>query len=190
MTAVIFMGSYAYGSCNDQAKMCTLKINAIKEAVIPVENYLAQFVSIKVKAPFNDFLLKIKEKLETLQRKMDELPRNSQNDLSKEVDELMDYVFQQFNVLYNIFKKYNGKPDNQALNFAAEIKKEFDIEKIFSILVNKLKTLKNKAANLPDKELAEEITALITIIEKKKNNWNTKSNAELFAGITHRMKCV
>ena len=186
VTAIIFTGSYAYGSQSDNNQE---KISHLKKTFLAVEHYLSEFVSIKSKTPFNDFVLKIREKLQNLQRNIEESTRSHGSELSKEIDELMDYALQQFNILYNVFKKYNGKPDNQALSFAGEIKREFDTEKIFSMLITKLKALKTKACSTDDKALVEEITALINDIEKKKRVWNAKGNSELFAGIAHRMKC-
>jgi len=186
ITTIAFIGSYAYGECTDNNQQ---KISNLKKTFLAVEHYLSEFVSIKSKTPFNDFVLKMREKLQSLERHMVELTRSHNSDLSKEIDELMDYALQQFNILYNVFKKYNGKSESQALNFAGEIKKEFDTEKIFSILIHKLKILKNKANGTGDKALIEEITALINDIEKKRLKWNAKGNAELFAGISHRMKC-
>ena len=186
ITAITFMGSYTYADHDDNNQE---KISNLKKTFVAVEHYLSEFVSIKSKTPFNDFVLKIREKLQNLQRNIEELTRGHGNDLSKEIDDLMDYALQQFNILYNVFKKYNGKPDSQALSFAGEIKREFDTEKIFGVLIGKLRILKNKASNTDDKALVEEITGLINDIEKKKRIWNTKGNSELFAGIAHRMKC-
>ena len=187
ITAIAFIGSYAYGGHNDNNNQ--EKITNLKKTFLAMEHYLAEFVSIKNKTPFNDFVLKIKEMLHRLQRHIEELTRTHSGDLSKEIDDLMDYALQQFNILYNVFTKYNGKPDSQALNFAGEIKREFDTEKIFGVLVSKLKVLKNKACNANEEPLAKEIAALISVIEDKRNRWNKKSNPELFAGISHRMKC-
>ena len=184
ITAMTFMGSYASADHVDNNQE---KISNLKRTFIAVEHYLSEFVSVKSKTPFNDFVLKIREKLQHLQRNIEELTRNHGSDLSKEIDDLMDYALQQFNILYNVFKKYNGKPDSHALSFAGEIKREFDTEKIFGVLISKLKVLKNKAGE--DKALVEEIISLINDIEKKKRVWNTKSNSELFGGIAHRMKC-
>lgn len=186
VTAITFMGSYASADHGDNNQE---KISHLKKTFLAVEHYLSEFVSIKSKTPFNDFVLKIREKLQNLQRNIEESTRSHGSELSKEIDELMDYALQQFNILYNVFKKYNGKPDNQALSFAGEIKREFDTEKIFSMLITKLKALKAKACSTDDKALVEEIIALINDIEKKKRIWNAKGNSELFAGIAHRMKC-
>lgn len=185
ITAIIFSGSYAYAEQGDNNHE---KISHLAKAVVNKERMLWEFVNINNKGSFNDFVFKMTENLKVLQRYVEGLTRSHCNALSKEVDELMDYALQQFNILCNIFKKYNGKKD-QALNFAGEIKKEFDIEKTFSILISKLEILKRKATNACDKLLAEEIAALIKIIEDKKAKWNKKGNPELFAGIAHRMKC-
>lgn len=165
------------------------KISSLKKTFTSVENYLSEFVSIKSKTPFNEFVLRIKTKLQNLQRNIEELTRNHTSELSKEIDELMDYALQQFNILYNVFTKYNGKPDSQALNFAGEIKKEFDTDKIFSTLIRKLKLLKGKADHEGEKALVEEIAAFISEIETKNKIWNAKRNIDLFTGISHRMKC-
>jgi hypothetical protein len=186
ITAITFISSYAYGEHNDNNQK---KISIFRKTFIGMEYYLTEFVSITNKTSFNDFNLKMKELLHRLQRHIEELTRTQGNDLSKEIDNLMDYVLQQFNILCNVFTKYNGKPDSQALNFAGEIKKEFDTEKIFGVLISKLKVLKNKACNANEEALAKEIAALISVIEDKRNRWNKKSNPELFAGISHRMKC-
>jgi len=88
-----------------------------------------------------------------------------------------------------VFKRYNGKPDSQAVNFATEIKREFDVEKIFTEMVNKLKALRCKAHHAGNKHLVKLIEELAAKIQHKKKVWNGKSNLTLVAGLVHRMKC-
>ena len=89
----------------------------------------------------------------------------------------------------DVFKRYNGKPDTQAVNFATEIKREFDVEKIFAELINKLKILRSKAQHAGNKHLVKQIEELATKIQQKKKIWNGKSNLALVTGLVHRMKC-
>lgn len=186
ITAMLVMGSYANANHGDNNKD---KISNLKKTFASVENYLSEFVSVKSKTPFNEFVVRIQMKLHNLQRNIEESTRSNTTELSKEIDELMDYALQQFSVLYNVFKKYNGKPESQAITFASEIKKEFDTDKIFSTMVRKLKVLKSKADETGDSALADEITHLITEITEKNKRWNAKGNMELLTGIAHRMKC-
>ncbi len=183
---MLTMGSYTYGNhCETNEK----KINNITAVIVSGERILADFVNSNVKTPFNTFLAALGTMLQDLQRKAEALTRSHHDDLTTAIDELEDYTLQQFNILLNVFKKYNGKPNSQAANFALEIRKEFDTEKVFSEMITKLKAIKIKAAHTDDKHLAKEIDRLIQIIQKKKGEWSAKPDWVLLGGLIHRMKC-
>lgn len=180
-------GSYTYAS--HYCEINKNRIEHVSDTFTSVEEFLAQFVDSKNNTAFNLFVLKLKTTLEGLQRDIETVTRSHHDDLTKEIDELMDYSLQQFNILYNVFKKYNGKPDSQAVVFGEEIKREFNTEKIFSEMINKLKTLRGKAANAGDKHLVKQIEDLAKKIQQKKNLWTAKSNLSLITGLMHRMRC-
>lgn len=186
ITLISLTGSYTYTNhCEDNRE----KINNVANTFTSVEEYLSQFVDAKNNTAFNLFVIKLKTTLEILQRDIDALTRSHNDELAKEIDELMDYALQQFNILYNIFKKYNGKPDSQAVVFGEEIKREFNTEKIFGEMINKLRILRSKAAHEGDKHLVKQIEDLAKKIQQKKKLWAAKSNLNLINGLMHRMRC-
>jgi hypothetical protein len=177
------MGSYAFANPNED------KIGSLSSTFTSVENDLSLFVDTSNKTSFNIYMINFTTTLQSLQRVVESVTRGQDDELSKEIDELLDYALQQFNILLDVFKRYNGKPDSQAVNFATEIKREFDVEKIFAEMVNKLKALRCKAHQTGNKHLVKLIEDLAGKIQHKKKVWNGKSNLTLVAGLVHRMKC-
>ncbi len=185
-TALIVLATMvmtSYTSHNEE------KMESVSTTFISVENELSQFVDPGNKTPFNTFLISFTTKLQNLQRVIEATVRSHNDEISKEVDELLEYSLEQFNILLDVFKRYNGKPDTQAVNFATEIKREFDVEKIFAEMINKLKVLRGKAQQAGNKHLVKQIEELATKIQQKKKLWNAKSNLALVTGLVHRMKC-
>ncbi|HLJ30849.1 MAG TPA: hypothetical protein VKU36_00275 [Candidatus Babeliales bacterium] len=177
------MGSYALASHHED------KIGGLSSAFTAVESDLSLFVDTANKTSFNTYMINFTTTLQALQRTAESVTRGQDDELSQEIDQLLEYALQQFNILLDVFKRYNGKPDSQAVNFATEIKREFDIEKIFAEMVNKLKNLRSKAQHAGNKQLVKHIEELAGKIQHKKKAWNNKSNLTLVAGLVHRMKC-
>ena len=173
----------SYASHNEE------KIGSLSTTFTAVESDLSHFVDTTNKTSFNTYIIGFTATLQSLQRTIETVIRGQDDELSKEIDELLQYALQQFNILLDVFKRYNGKPDSQAVNFATEIKREFDVEKIFAELVNKLKTLRCKAQQSGNKHLVKQIEDLATKVQQKKKIWNAKSNLTLVTGLVHRMKC-
>src|SRR5438477_11821388 len=96
ITAIAFVGSYAYGNQGETNKE---KINVLRKTFNSVEHYLSEFVSVKSKTPFNEFVIRIVAKLQNLQRHIEELTRSHTSEVSKEIDELMEYALQQFTIM-------------------------------------------------------------------------------------------
>lgn len=189
ITIISFTGSYTYANHCEHHEVQAESIDKLGGIFMSVERLLADFVNSSNKTPFNTFVTKLGTKLQELQRRIETLTRSNNDIVSAEVDKLMDYALQQFNILYSVFKKYNGKPAAHAKAFGDEIKKEFNTEKIFSEMVVKLETIKTKASHENNKHLLEKIDKLITLIKQKKNEWKQKADLVLWAGLTARMGC-
>src|SRR5260221_7443342 len=149
-------------------------IDSIINVFMPTEKILAGFFNSSNKTPYNTFVIELDSILRDFQRKIEAVTRSANDELSTEIDELMDYVAQHFNVLCNLFKKYNGKPATCAIDFAAEIKREFNTEKIFGEMITKLKALRSKATHADNKHLVKKIDVLTQLIQKKKSEWSAK----------------
>jgi hypothetical protein len=163
-------------------------IDSIINVFIPAEKNLAGFFNSSNKTPYNTFVKELDSILHDFQRKIDTVTRSHNDDLSVAIDELMDYVAQHFNVLCNVFKKYNGKPATYALEFSAEIKRDFNPDKIFGEMVAKLKVLRIKAHHVDNKQLIKRIDCLMQLIQKKKSEWSAKPDWVLGAGLIERMR--
>ncbi len=164
-------------------------VDSIINVFMPTEKILAGFFISSNKTPYNTFVVELDSILHDFQRKIEAVTRSANDELSTEIDELMDYVAQHFNVLCNLFKKYNGKPATCAIDFAAEIKREFNTEKIFGEMITKLKTLRAKAHHADHKHLVKKIDVLTQLIQKKKSEWSAKPDWVLFGGLTTRLNC-
>ena len=182
--AVMIMTS-AHTFTNDH---CETKLDSIINVFIPTEKNLAGFFNSSIKTPYNTFLEELDTILRDFHRKIEAITRGHNDELSVGVDELVDYVAQHFNVLFNIFKKYNGKPATHAPAFSVEIQRDFNTEKIFGDIIGKLKALRVKATHADHKRLIKKIDYLSQLIQKKKNEWSAKPDWVLFAGLTTRMK--
>lgn len=165
------------------------KVDNIINVFMPVEKNLAGFFNSSNKTPYNTFVEELDSLLRDFQRKVDTVTRSHNDDISVAIDELMDYVAQHFNVLCNVFKKYNGKPATYAAEFSIEIKREFNTEKIFGEMIAKLKALRAKATHADHKHLVKKIDCLMQLIQKKKSEWSAKPDWVLFAGLTTRLNC-
>ena len=177
-------GSYTYTNHAETS------IDHIIHVFIPTERNLSGFFNSSNKTPYNTFVEELETILRDFKRKIEAITRNNSDELSTSIEELMDYVSQHFNILCNIFKKYNGKPASYASDFSVEIKREFNTEKIFGEMICKLKILRGKAVHADNKHLVKKIDCLTHLIQKKKSEWNAKKDWVLFAGLTNRMKCV
>ena len=158
--------------------------------VYSVERNFTDFFSQANKTSYATHMNGLEKLFTDFQRKIEAAVTRKSNDvLSKDIHDLIDYATQQFGIAHNIMKKYNGKPANEAANFGAEIKRDFNTEKVFGEIVAKLKVLKCKAIEAKEDALAKKIETIITMIEKKRKEWNAKSDWSLLAGLTYRMNC-
>jgi len=176
-------GSYTYTS------HCETSIENVVTVFILSEKNLSGFFNSGNKTPYNTFVEELETILRDFKRSVEETTRNPNDELTKATEDLMDYISQHFNILCNIFKKYNGKPATYAADFSVEIKREFNTEKIFSEMITKLKVLRGKACHADNKHLVKRIDYLTHLIQLKKKEWSAKADWLLFAGLTNRMKC-
>lgn len=184
----LILTSTLYTYTNDHHHHET-NIDSIIHVFIPTEKNLSGFFNSSNKTPYNTFVEELDTILRDFQRKIETVTRSHSDELSVAIDELVDYVAQHFNILFNIFKKYNGKPATHAPDFSLEIKREFNTEKIFGEMICKLKALQTKAVRVDNKRLIKKIDCLMQLIQKKKTEWSAKPDWVLFAGLTTRMKC-
>ena len=168
---------------------CETNMDSIINVFVPTEKNLSGFFNSSNKTPYNTFVEELDAILRDFQRKIESVKRSHNDEISVAIDELMEYVAEHFNVLCNIFKKYNGKPATYAADFSIEIKREFNTEKIFGEMITKLKALRTKAVHAENKSLIKKIDCLAQLIQKKKTEWSAKADWVLFAGLTTRMNC-
>lgn len=176
------MGSYTYGNQH------TTGVENIIEVFVPAEKTLSDFFNSNNPTPYKVFVDKFDVILRDFKRKIEAITRTHDDEVSVLINDITDYVAQHFNVLCNIFKKYNGKSSTYFLEFAAEIKREFNTQKIFSEIITKLKVLRGKVADT-DKQLVKRIDCLIGLIQVKKNEWSAKPDPALLTALSYRMKC-
>lgn len=155
-----------------------------------VERNLTDFFNENNKTPFVTYLTALEKLLNDFKRKIEETVTRSNTDgLTKEINDLIDYTTHKFSIAYNIMKKYCGRPASDALTFGVEIKRDFNAEKVFGDIVTKLKALEGKALQAHEDTLAKKIETVITMIERKRKEWNAKSDGILLKGLSCRMKC-
>lgn len=181
--ALATMMIHSYASHNET------KMESLSHAFTAAENDLSLFVDQSNNTSFNTYIISLGTTLQKLQRTVEEITRAHDDELSKEIDALVHYVLQQFNILLDVFKRYNGKSADYALSFSAEINQEFDVKKIFAETINKLKALRTKAQQAGHKHLVKQIEEFATKIQHKQKIWNGKTNLALLTGLVHRMKC-
>ena len=158
--------------------------------VYEVERHFTDFFSQTNKTSFATYITALEKLFTDFKRKIEAaISRGANDELTKEINDLVDYALRQFSIACNIMKKYNGKPSSEAANFGTEIKRDFNTEKVFGEIVAKLKVLKCKAVQIGDDALTKKIETIITMIEKKRKEWNAKSDWSLLAGLSHRMSC-
>jgi len=154
-----------------------------------VEQQISHFFDSSKKTPYNTCVMELERIFQDIKRTVETTTRGVSDPLTKEIYDVIDYALQQFNVAYNIIKKYNGKSSTEATAFATEIKRDFNVEKVFTDLLSKLKTLKCKACQAGDTNVVKKLDTIIAMIEKKRKEWNAKADWVLFAGLKVRMDC-
>lgn len=158
--------------------------------VYAVERNFTDFFSTTNKTPFATCITALEKLFTDFKKKIEvTISRSTSNGLTKEINDLIDYALHHFNSACTIMKKYNGKPSSEAANFGTEFKRSFNTEKVFGEIIAKLKVLKCKATEAGETDLCKKIETVTTMIEKKRKEWNGKSELALFAGLSHRMGC-
>lgn len=179
----------ATATVNSYASHHEEKIESLSITFTSMENGLSLYVDTGNNTSSNTYLINFNTILHTFEKAVETISRGHDDELSKEINELLEYALQKFNILLDVFKRYNGKPDIQAVNFATEIKREFDVEKIFAEIICKLKNIRSKAQQTGNKHLVKQVEELANKIQQKKKVWSAKSNLTLITGLVHRMKC-
>lgn len=184
LVSLISISSVAYSAENETV------MQDFGAFVYAVERNFTDFFSQANKTSYNTFIIAIEKLFVDFKRKVETSTTRANTDaLAKEINDLIDYSMHQFTVAYNIMKKYNGKPSGEAFAFGTEIKRDFNAQQTFGNIIAKLKVLKGKAVQADENCLVKKIDAIITMIEKKKKEWNSKSDGSLLTGLAHRMNC-
>ncbi len=163
------------------------KVNLIGKLAYAEEKHISDFFNPSVKTKYSVLYDAIVNVIQDATRSFEPTTRTVGNEITKMIYDIADYALQQFNIPLSIMKKYNGKPSSEAGAFSVEIKRDFNAEKVFGELIAKLKVLKSKAMKACETELVEKIDTVIAMLEKKRKEWNAKSDFVLFAGLKVRM---
>lgn len=184
LVSLISISGIAYSSENEAV------MQDFGAFVYSVERNFTDFFSTSNKTSYNAFIVAIEKLFGDFKRKIETSTTRSNNDaLAKEINDLIDYSMKQFNLACTIMKKYNGKPSSDAFAFGSEIKRDFNPQQTFGNIITKLKVLRGKASQADETCLVKKIDTIITMIEKKKKEWNAKSDVTLLSGLSHRMNC-
>jgi hypothetical protein len=163
------------------------KLNLIGKLVYTEEKHISDFFSASVKTPYAVLYDAIENIVQDARKSFEPTTRAVGDEITKMIYDIADYALQQFSIPLSIMKKYNGKPSSEAGAFSVEIKRDFNAEKVFGELIARLKVLKSKAMKACETELVSKIDTVITMLEKKRKEWNAKSDFVLFAGLKVRM---
>jgi hypothetical protein len=175
-----------YGNNNNNE----LAIKEVGAFVHDVERKISDFCNPSNKTPMNNFIIALEKLFYDFKAKIEiTITRNNNDVLTNELYNLTDYILYQFNIACTIIKKYNGRPSSEALIFGAEIRRDFNTEKVFTEIIAKLKTLKCKADQAHESCLIKKIDIIIKMIEIKRKEWNAKSDWSLSQGLVTRMNC-
>ena len=185
LTALLSTGIFINGGHNEE------KMEYLGKFIFAADRNVVGFVSQNDKTPFKTFLDGLKSIFNDFGKNIENLVArgDTEDDLTKAINEIIDYALSRFNTLYEIMQKYNGKPASEAFHFGTEIIEKFNPEKVFGDMVIKLKALKCKASQAGEAHLVKKIDVVITMIEKKKKEWSSKSDITLLGGLTYRMNC-
>lgn len=162
-------------------------ITSFGKFVYAIEKLISDFFNASNKTAYNTYVIEFEKNFQDIKRSAESVTRGVCDELTQEIYDVVEYSLQQFNVAYNIIKKYNGRSSTEATAFGVEIKRDFNPEKIFAELIVKLKALKCKAKAAHESAVEKKIDTIITLIEKKRKEWNAKADWVLFAGLKVRM---
>jgi len=178
---VSVMGAYA----NTQNEALTSNFGAF---LFALDKNISNFCNSSVKTPYNILFIELKNILADFKQKIEPM-RNGGNSLTSEFYALFDYTLSQASVAYGILDQYNGRPSSDVVALATAIRSGFNTELVFTEIIRKLKTLKCKAIEAKEDCLVKKIDAVITMLEKKRKEWNAKADWALLAGLKVRMDC-
>lgn len=158
--------------------------------VYAVEKNFSDFFNPGNKTPFSTFIVALEKLFNDFTNKTNNhITRNNDSALAKSMHDLIDYTNRQFTIACTIMKKYSTKPASEAVAFGTEIKRDFSPEKVFAEIVVKLRAIRCIADKANESSLVKKIDIVITMIEKKRKEWGTKSEFTLVGGLAHRMNC-
>ncbi|HLC07278.1 MAG TPA: hypothetical protein VJJ26_03760 [Candidatus Babeliales bacterium] len=180
---IMVTGAYAHNTDNEKA------VINLDKFIRAIEGNMSKFFNSCNKTGYNIFVIEFEKIFQGFKRTIEPATRGTGDGLTKELYGIIDYALQQFNIAYNIIKKYNGKSSSDALAFSTEIKRDFNTEKIFGEIITKLKALRTKAIEANETVLADKIQLIVNEIEQKKKAWSVKPDYVLFAGLKVRMDC-
>ena len=177
--------SFSFPVVDDPAHLDSLNIAAT--FIHTIDKQFVDLVSTKVKTPMNTCLIDINKTLEDLRQKGNAITR-SNDEITIVLHNLFEYVVRRFNIAYDILKKYNGK-SNLAAELSVELKREFNTEEIFTEILRQLRAIKGISQQRKLCNLIKKVDTLIAMVEKKRKEWNARSEFTLFTGLTYRLQC-
>ena len=164
-------------------------VNNFGKSFYTMERRLASFFSSSDNTKYSIAAEAISKDFAECERLLEAITRGTQDNLAALAYDVADYGRQMFSAVLGIIKEYNGKPATQAKNFKTDIDRVFDPETAFKKIISKLEVLKKEALLENNDALVTQITTVITMIARKKTEWNNKSPLSLGAGLITRMSC-
>jgi len=178
--ALVTMNSFSFGSSSEI-------ICHMGKSFIEIERTLSEFLNPANNTAYATYVITFNRIITEFEKALENVTRATADVFTPEARDIANYYHQQFNGAVGVIKKYNGKNASDVANFKSDLDAVFNPDVAFTNIIKKLTVLKNKATALNDGELVKKITALISMIEKKRAEWKAKSNMVLFTGLTKRM---
>jgi hypothetical protein len=183
LTALITITSSGYAAANNNEAM----MQDVGAFVYAVDGRISDIFNQNNRTSLAVLIVALEKVFTDFKRKCDENLTRSNDELTKDINDLVDYVLYQFSIACSIMKKYCGKPSSEAISLGTEIKRDFNTDKIFSEILTKLRTLKCKVEKNKEHALAKKVEVIISMVEKKKKEWAAKSDVALVTALACRL---
>lgn len=155
--------------------------------IVKIEQELSKFFNKTNNTPYNTITLSLGKILSEFEQSIDQTKRSQNDKFSEKAYGIAQEARKHFNAAYGVIKQYNGKPSQYAGNFVNDLSCVFDPEIAFNSISIKLVELLEEATAANETELVHIIQQVISVLEKKKNEWNKKGKPTLLLGLTIRM---
>jgi hypothetical protein len=155
--------------------------------IVKIEQELSKFFNKSNNTPYNTITLSLGKILSEFEQNIDHTKRSHNDKFSEKAYSIAQEARKHFNAAYGVIKEYNGKSSQYAGNFVNDLSCVFDAEVAFNNISIKLIALLEDATAENDTELVHVIQQVISVLEKKKNEWSKKGKPTLLLGLTIRM---